>query len=140
MRPAGLSLASQQSLARLMILMHIRIYMTAKAFPKEQLVIMASYLEPAPDGAPVPGGEDDGFEGVLLAVGELDDVPAHAVDGGREDPDLAAPDLAVGADVDDGVHRRGALHGEGPDGGAAEAVLGGVAEHDGAHEEDQLVD
>jgi len=77
---------------------------------------------------------------VAAPVGELDDVAAGALDGGGEDPDLAAPDLGVGADVHDGVGRGGELHGEGPHGGAAEAVPGGVAEHDGAHEQHQLVD
>ena len=92
------------------------------------------------DGAAVAGGEDDGVEGVSLAVPELDDVAADALDGGGEHADLAGPDLGVGADVDDGVGRGGELHGEGPHGGAAEAVPGRVAEHDGAHEQHQLVD
>ncbi|BAS71526.1 Os01g0273850, partial [Oryza sativa Japonica Group] len=98
------------------------------------------YLEPVLGGAPVAGGEDDGVEGVALAVGELDVAAADALDGGREDADLAGPDLGEGADVHDRVHRGGGLHGEGPDGRPPEAVAGGVAEHGGAHEQHHLVD
>ena len=51
------------------------------------------------------------------------------------DLDLAGLDLGVGADVDDRVGWGVDLHGEGPNGGPAEAVAGGVPEHDAAHEQ-----
>ncbi|BAS71530.1 Os01g0274201, partial [Oryza sativa Japonica Group] len=98
------------------------------------------YLEPLLGGAPVTGGEDDGVEGVAPAVGELDVAAADALDAGRHDADLPGPDLGEGADVEHRVRRRGHLHGERPDGRPPEPVPRGVAaEHDGAHEQHNLV-
>uniref|UniRef100_J3KYQ9 Uncharacterized protein n=1 Tax=Oryza brachyantha TaxID=4533 RepID=J3KYQ9_ORYBR len=98
------------------------------------------YLEPLVGGAPIAGGEDDGVEGVALAVEELDVAAVDSLEAGRQDADLAGLDLGEGADVVDGVRRGGHFHGEGANGRPPEAVTGGVAEDDSAQEQHHLVE
>lgn len=106
---------------------------------RSEYTLVRTYLEPLLGCAPVAGGEYDGVERVPLAIGELHHVPVHALHR-RQDLDLARLDLGVGADVDDGVGGGLELHGEGPNGGPAEAVAGGVPEHDGTQEQHDPVD
>lgn len=56
------------------------------------------------------------------------------------DLNLAALDLLVGADVDDGEGGGLPIHGEGPNGGPLDPVLGRVPEHEVAQEQRQHVD